>query len=213
MSVARRLPKLRRPSIRHAMSDSKLTIAVVDLNPARAAVVEDGLRAAGIRRVIVIPDTVDLMRRLAEVDPDVVVIDLESPSRDLLEQMVQVSRLVARPVAMFVDQSDLSMMQAAVDAGISAYVVDGLKGDRVKSVIDVAILRFNAFARLQNELRQARDELAARKVIDRAKRLVMQAKGIAEADAYALLRRKAMNEQRRIVDIAQAIITSHELLE
>lgn len=213
MSVARRLPKLRRPSTRHAMSDSKLTIAVVDLNPARAAVVEDGLRAAGIRRVIVIPDTVDLMRRLAEVDPDVVVIDLESPSRDLLEQMVQVSRLVARPVAMFVDQSDLSMMQAAVDAGISAYVVDGLKGDRVKSVIDVAILRFNAFARLQNELRQARDELAARKVIDRAKRLVMQAKGIAEADAYALLRRKAMNEQRRIVDIAQAIITSHELLE
>ena len=194
------------------MSDTKLSIAVVDLNPARAAVVEDGLRAAGIERVVVIPDTVDLLRRLSEVDPDVVVIDLESPSRDLLEQMFEVSRLVARPVAMFVDRSDVSMMQAAVDAGISAYVVDGLKGERVKSVIDVAIMRFHAFARLQRELREAKDELAARKTIDRAKLLVMKAKGIDEAAAYALLRRKAMNEQRKIVDIAQAIVTSHELL-
>ena len=194
------------------MPDTNLKIAVVDLNPARAAVVEDGLRAAGIRHVVVIPETVDLVRRLAEADPDVVVIDLESPSRDLLEQMFQVSRLVARPVAMFVDRSDVSMMQAAVDAGISAYVVDGLRSERVKSVIDVAIMRFNAFARLQQELQEAKDQLAARKVIDRAKFLVMKAKGIGEEEAYALLRRKAMNEQRKIVEIAQALVTSHELL-
>lgn len=194
------------------MPDTHLTIAVVDLNPARAAIVEAGLRAAGIERVIVIPDAIDLLRRLAECDPDVVVIDLENPSRDLLEQMFEVSRLVARPVAMFVDRSDVSMMQAAVDAGISAYVVDGLKSERVKSVIDVAILRFNAFARLQRELQDVKDELAARKVMDRAKSLVMKAKGIGEDEAYALLRRKAMNEQRKIVDIAQAILTSHELL-
>lgn len=194
------------------MSESNLTIAVVDLNPARAAVVEEGLRAAGIQRVVVIPDTADLLRRLAELDPDVVVMDLESPSRDLLEQMFHVSRLVERPVAMFVDQSDVSMMQAAVDAGISAYVVDGLKGERVKSVIDVAILRFNAFAKLQRELKEAKDELAARKTIERAKFLIMKAKNISEEEAYAMLRRKAMNEQRKIVDIAQAIVTSHELL-
>jgi response regulator NasT len=194
------------------MSDAKLTVAVVDLDPARAAVVEDGLRAAGIDRVVVIPETVNLLRRLAEADPDVVVIDLESPSRDLLEQMFQVSRLVSRPVAMFVDRSDASMMQAAVDAGISAYVVDGLRSERVKSVVDVAIMRFNAFARLQRELQEAKEQLAARKVIDRAKFLVMKAKGLGEDEAYALLRRKAMNEQRRIVEIAQAIVTSHELL-
>ncbi|WP_133774554.1 ANTAR domain-containing response regulator [Enterovirga rhinocerotis] len=194
------------------MSERNLTIAVVDLKPARAAVVEEGLRAAGIQRVVVIPDTADLLRRLSEVDPDVVVMDLESPSRDLLEQMFHVSRLVERPVAMFVDQSDASMMQAAVDAGISAYVVDGLKSERVKSVIDVAILRFNAFARLQRELKEAKDELAARKTIERAKHLIMKAKAIDEQEAYAMLRRKAMNEQRKIVDIAQAIVISHELL-
>lgn len=194
------------------MPDINLKIAVVDLDPARGATVEAGLRAAGIRQVVLIPDTAELLRRLAEADPDVVVIDLESPSRDLLEQMFQVSRLVARPVAMFVDQSDRSMMEAAVDAGISAYVVDGLRSERVKSVIDVAILRFNAFARLQRELKEAKDELAARKVIERAKHLVMQAKGVGEEAAYGLLRRKAMNEQRKLVDIAQAIVTSHELL-
>lgn len=194
------------------MPESNLTIAVVDLNPARAAVVEEGLRASGIQRVIVIPDTSNLLNRLSESNPDVVVIDLESPSRDLLEQLFHVSRLVKRPVAMFVDQSDASMMEAAVDAGISAYVVDGLKPERVKSIIDVAILRFNAFANLQRELSEAKSELAARKVIDRAKGLLMKARGLSEDEAYGLLRRKAMNEGRKIADIAQALVTSAELL-
>ena len=147
-----------------------------------------------------------------EGDPDVVVIDLESPSRDLLEQLFQVSRLVERPVAMFVDQSDAAMMQAAVDAGISAYVVDGLKSERVKSIIDVAILRFNAFARLQRELDEAKNELADRKVIERAKGLLMTAKNLSEGEAYALLRRQAMNEKRKLVEIARALVTSAELL-
>ncbi len=194
------------------LPDHELTVAVVDLSRARAAVVEEGLRAAGIRNVVVIPDTADLLARLGEADPDVVVIDLESPSRDVLEQLFHVSRLVARPVAMFVDQSDAAMMQAAVDAGISAYVIDGLKSERVKSIIDVAILRFNAFARLQRELAEAKTELAARKVIDRAKGLLMKAKGLTEEEAYALLRRKAMNEKRKIAEIAQALITSFDLL-
>ncbi|WP_375461149.1 ANTAR domain-containing response regulator [uncultured Enterovirga sp.] len=191
---------------------SDLTVAVIDLSRARAAIVEEGLRQAGIERVVIIPDTADLLRRLAEANPDVVVIDLESPSRDVLEQLFQVSRLVERPVAMFVDQSDAAMMQAAVDAGISAYVVDGLKSERVKSIIDVAVLRFNAFARLQRELSEAKSELAARKVVERAKGLIMKAKGLSEEEAYNLLRRKAMNEKRKLVEIAQALITSAELL-
>jgi response regulator NasT len=195
------------------MTKTRLTIAVVDLSRARAAVVEEGLRAAGVDRVVVIADTGDLLQRLAEVNPDVVVIDLESPTRDLLEQMFQVSRVVERPVAMFVDQSDTAMMQAAVDAGISAYVVDGLKPDRVKPIIDIAILRFNAFARLQKELSEAKTELADRKVIDRAKGLLMAAKGLSEEDAYALLRRTAMNEKRKLADIARSIVTAAELFK
>ena len=194
------------------MRDKGLAIAIIDPSRARAAIFEEGLRAAGVERVIVIPEGADLMARLAEVDPDIVVIDLENPSRDVLEQMVQVSRPVERPVAMFVDHSDAAMMQAAVDAGVSAYVIDGLKAERVKSVVDVAIARFNAFARLQRELADARTELAERKLIDRAKGIVMKAKGLSEEEAYALLRRTAMNRKCKISDIAQSIITSAELL-
>ena len=194
------------------MRDKELTIAIIDPSRARAAILEEGLRAAGVERVIVIPEGADLMARLAEVDPDIVVIDLENPSRDVLEHMVQVSRPVERPVAMFVDHSDAAMMQAAVDAGVSAYVIDGLKAERVKSVVDVAIARFNAFARLQRELTEARTELAERKLIDRAKGIVMKAKGLGEDEAYALLRRTAMNRKCKISDVAQSIITSAELL-
>jgi response regulator NasT len=194
------------------MRDKELTIAIIDPSRARAAILEEGLRAAAVERVIVIPEGADLMARLAEVDPDIVVIDLENPSRDVLEHMVQVSRPVERPVAMFVDHSDAAMMQAAVDAGVSAYVIDGLKAERVKSVVDVAIARFNAFARLQRELTEVRTELAERKLIDRAKGIVMKAKGLSEDEAYALLRRTAMNRKCKISDIAQSIITSAELL-
>ena len=194
------------------MRDKGLAIAIIDPSRARAAILEEGLRAAGVEPVIVIPEGADLMARLAEVDPDIVVIDLENPSRDVLEHMVQVSRPVERPVAMFVDHSDAAMMQAAVDAGVSAYVIDGLKAERVKSVVDVAIARFNAFARLQRELTEARTELAERKLIDRAKGIVMKAKGLSEDEAYALLRRTAMNRKCKISDIAQSIITSAELL-
>ena len=194
------------------MNERSLTVAVVDPSRARAAVVEEGLRAAGATRVVVVPDTVDLAARLAEVNPDVVVIDLENPSRDLLEHMFSVSRLVARPVAMFVDQSDVTMMQAAVDAGISAYVVDGLRPERVKSIVDVAILRFNAYAKLQRELSEAKSELADRKVIDRAKGILMRVRGLSEDEAYKALRTKAMNEKRKLVDIARALVTAAELM-
>lgn len=189
-----------------------LTIAVVDPSRARAAILEEGLRAVEGARVVVIPDTADLLDRLSALSPDVVVIHLESPSRDLLEQMFGVSRLVERPVAMFVDRTDTPMMQAAVDAGISAYIVDGLRAERIKPIIEISILRFNAFARLQRELTEAKSELADRKLIERAKGILMSAKGLTEDEAYRQLRRKAMNEKRKIVDIARAIVTAADLL-
>ena len=184
----------------------------IDPSQARAAILEEGLRAAGIGRIVVLPDTADLQERVSALKPDVVVIHLESPSRDILEQMSGVSRHAGRPVAMFVDRSDTTMMEAAVDAGISAYVVDGLRPERIKSIIDIAILRFNAFARLQRELSEARGELADRKLIERAKGILMNLKGLSEEEAYRQLRRKAMNEKRKIVDIARAIVTAADLL-
>ena len=146
------------------------------------------------------------------VDPDVILIDLENPSRDVLEQMFQVSRVVRRPIAMFVDQADSASIQASVDAGVSAYIVDGLKKERIKSILDLCISRFNAFSRLQTELEQTKTALEERKVIDRAKGIIMRAKSLSEGDAYALLRRTAMNENKKIVEIAQSVITASEML-
>lgn len=147
------------------------------------------------------------------MDPDVIIIGIENPSRDVLEQMFQVSKLVSRPVAMFVDRSDEGMIQAAVEAGVSAYVVDGLRKERVKAIVDMAVSRFNAFDRLQRELVMARNELASRKIIERAKGILMRTRQLPEAEAYALLRQTAMNEKRKLVDIAQSVVTAASLLE
>jgi response regulator NasT len=194
------------------MKPDDLRIAVVDDSPARAAILEDGLREAGHRLITRLSPSPTLMKQLSELDPDVIIIDLVNPSRDSLEQMFQISRHVPRPVAMFVDQSDTPMVEAAIEAGVSAYVVDGLKKERVKAILDMSISRFRAFGRLKDELAQARAELEERKIIDKAKGILMQRRGIAEPEAYALMRKSAMNENRRIADVAQAIITAAELL-
>ena len=193
--------------------DSALKIAIVDESPVRAAILEDGLREAGLSQVERIAETHNLLSRIYALDPDVILIDLENPSRDVLEQMFQVSRAVKRPVAMFVDQSDTASIQAAVDAGVSAYIVDGLRKERITNILDLCISRFNAFARLQSELDHAKGALEERKVIDRAKGVLMQARRLSEGEAYALLRTKAMNENKKIVEIAQSVLTAAELLK
>jgi response regulator NasT len=155
----------------------------------------------------------NLLARIYAVDPDVILIDLENPSRDVLAQMFQVSRVVKRPIAMFVDQSDAAAIEAAVDAGVSAYIVDGLKKERIKNILDLCISRFNAFARLQEELERTQNALSERKIIDRAKGILMQVRNIGEADAYALLRKTAMNENKKIAEVAQSVVTAAELLK
>ena len=193
--------------------DAALKILVIDEAPIRSAILEAGLREAGFSNVIHLADTTGLLDQVYRIDPDVILIDLENPSRDVLEQMFQVSRIVRRPIAMFVDQSDRPTIEAAVDAGVSAYIVGGLKKERVKSILDLCISRFNAFSRLQDELDRTKSALEERKVIDRAKGIIMRAKSFTEEQAYALLRTTAMNEKRKIADVAQSVITASELLK
>jgi len=194
------------------LAGKTLTILVIDENPTRAAVLEDGLREAGHTAVVRLDTTHELLRRIFEIDPDVILIDLESPSRDVLEQMFQMSRTVKRPVAMFVDQSDTASIEASVDAGVSAYIVGGLKKERVKSILDMTVSRFNAFDHLRQELQRARDELADRKHIEKAKGILMKQKSIDEAEAYRLMRSAAMNGKMKLVDVARSIVTAAELL-
>ena len=195
------------------MTEQSLRVLIVDQNLLRASVLEEGLREAGYRDLVVVRDMQNLLRRIVDEEPDVILIDLENPNRDVLEQMFQVSRVVRKPVAMFVDQSDRSSIEAAIDAGVGAYVVGGLRKERVQSIIDTTISRFRAFDRLRTELDETRQQLADRKLVDRAKGILMRQRGLGEEKAYELLRKAAMDSNQRIAQVAQSVITAAELLK
>ena len=189
-----------------------MRIAIVDESGVRATILEEGLREAGFEDIHVIAPTGAFVARLERLAPDVVLMDLGAPSRDTLEEMLLVSKALARPIAMFVDQSDEAMIAAAIDAGVSAYVVDGLRKERVRPILELAVRRFKAFSGLRAELEEARTALADRKKIERAKIILMESRKMSEADAYALIRTTAMNQGRRITEVADAIVTAADLL-
>lgn len=193
--------------------DSTLKILVIDENPIRRAIIEAGLKEAGFTAVTMLANTTRLVDHIYNLDPDVVLIDLENPSRDVLEQMFQVSRTVRRPIAMFVDRGEKSEIEAAIDAGVSAYIVDGLKKERVKPILDMTISRFHAFHRLRAELDEVKGALKDRKIIEKAKGILMKSRGIDEEKAYALLRKTAMSQGKRIADVAQALVSAVDLLK
>lgn len=187
-----------------------MRIAIVDESPARAAVIREGLEASGLSDIAMMSERAGLVARIEAFAPDVILMDLASPQRDELEELFAVSRALAKPVAMFVDQSDDAAMEAAIDAGVSAYVVDGLKAERIRPIVDLAIKRFNAFARLRSELDEARTELAEHKAIDAAKALLMKKRGLDEPAAYAQLRKAAMDSGKRISEVAEALLTAEK---
>jgi len=189
-----------------------MRIAVVDESAARASVIREGLSKLDGGEVVVLTERKGLLTQIAALAPDVVLIDLGNPSRDVLEEYFAVTRALSRPIAMFVDRSDEEAIAASIDAGVSAYVVDGLAASRIRPILDLAVRRFNAFARLQADLDEAKGKLAERETVDKAKRILMKSRGLDEPGAYAELRRKAMESSRRIADIAEAVVTAHELM-
>jgi response regulator NasT len=191
---------------------ANLSILVIDENEIRTSIIESGLRQAGYDRITIVHDVTGIARRIADLAPDVIVIDLGNPNRDMLENMFQLTRAVNRPIAMFVDKADQASIEAAVEAGVSAYVVDGLRQERVKPILDMAISRFNAYSRMARELDEARSALETRKLVDRAKGILMTNRRLSEEDAYSLLRKTAMNQNRKISEIAQSLITAAGLL-
>ncbi len=206
------LPELLQRVINIAMTHLDLTILVIDENAIRASIIEEGLREAGHARVTVVHEVNGIARTIETLMPDVIIIDIENPNRDMMEHLFQLTRTVSRPIAMFVDRSDTASIEAAVDAGVSAYIVDGLKKERVKPILDMAVSRFNAFNRLRRELADARSALEERKLIERAKGILMKMRGLSEEEAFALLRQTAMNEKKKMSEIAQSVVTAAGLL-
>jgi len=195
-----------------ALQYVQMRIAVVDESASRASIIEEGLSQLPGCEIFALTERKGLLAQLDAIAPDIVLIDLGNPSRDVLEEYFAVSRALSRPIAMFVDQSDDDAIAASIEAGVSAYVVDGLAANRIRPLLDLAVRRFNAFARLQADLTEAKGKLAEREAIDKAKRILMDSKGVTEPEAYAELRRKAMSSNRRIAEIAEAVVTAHELL-
>ncbi len=191
---------------------NRLSIVVVEEDKSRSDLIVDSLRAAGDFDIVVISERTSLARRISERGPDIVLIDISNPSRDMLEELTIASGPLERPVAMFVDRSENSLTRAAIEAGVSAYVVDGLQADRLKPILDAAMTRFQMFRRMRTELEATKRALEERKVIDRAKGLLMKAKGISEEEAYALLRRTAMDQNRKVAQVAEALVTTAGLL-
>lgn len=205
------LPSKRR-SARSLVRSQILRIVLIDEKPDRSGDLERALTAEGYSVVARLSGRDDLRRRLGELAPDVVIVDMQSPDRDVLEDMQRLHRENPRPIIMFVDESDSDSIRAAVRAGVSAYVVDGAKDRRVRPILEVAIARFQEFQALRNELDAARTTLAERKGIERAKGILMSKRGVSEEEAYRLMRKMAMDQKRKLADVADQVISMAELL-
>jgi response regulator NasT len=182
-----------------------LSVLIVDENPDRATLIRQGLDEAGYGPVQIASSVQGLVRVIEEFEPAVIVIDLANPGRDLLEHMFLVSRAVQRPIAMFVDQSDEDAMFRAIEAGVSAYVVDGLRKERIKPVLDLAVMRFRAFEKLRGERDSARAALDDRRLLDIAKGLIMKREAIDEETAHKWLRETAMRRRISVSEVAREV--------
>lgn len=185
---------------------------LIDENQARSALLEQALSDVGYTVAARIGTDENVFQRVKEVEPDVIIIDMEAPDRDILENMRAISRDQPKPIVMFAENSDSDMIKAAVRAGVSAYVIDGLSDKRVKPIIEVAIARFREFHALRTELAQAKQDLAERKIVEKAKGILMKHKGLSEDQAYVALRKMAMDRNQRLGEVASNVITVAELL-
>jgi response regulator NasT len=185
---------------------------IVDENEERAALIETGVVAGGCEVVARLIGREDLQETVNAIQPDVIIIDMECPDRDTLEDMSRITRHQPRPTVIAVDRSDSESIRAAVQAGVSAYVVGGLAPERVRPVLEVAIARFNQYQALRRELETARSTLEERKVIERAKGILMKSRRLAEDEAFRLLRKMAMDRKTRLADVARQIVDAAELL-
>lgn len=191
---------------------SNLCILVVEADPDRASQIIEALTEAGWNDVHALAQVSGLDRAITRISPDIVLIDVGNPDRDTLEHLSLASNPKARAVAMFVDQTDDELTRAALNAGVSAYVVDGLTMPRIKAVLETAMARFQMMRQMQSELTAAKRALQDRKTIDRAKGILMQQRGLSEEDAYGLIRKAAMDQGRKVIDVAQALVTAADLL-
>ena len=189
-----------------------LTVLLIDDCPERVGLLKDTLSESGYHVVAVVEPGLDLYRVFARYEPDIVIVDMDSPDRDTFEHMRSISSSNPRPIVMFASDDDQATIKRAVASGVSAYVVDNLSTRRVRPVIDAAIARFEQFQSLRTELDAARTSLEERKIIEKAKGVLMQRKNLDEPAAYRAMQKMAMDRNCKLVDLAKSLIAAAELL-
>jgi response regulator NasT len=183
-----------------------LSILVIDESRSRAAEICAGLALAGHQVAAVLSSALDLARQVEAIQPDVILIETDSPSRDTLEHLATLNRDLPRPVIIFAQEGDADSIRHAMKAGVAAYVVDGLEAARLKPIIEVAVARFGEDQALRRELAAASKKLSERKLVDRAKGLLMKSRNLDEEAAYAALRRLAMDRGKTLGDVAREVV-------
>lgn len=189
-----------------------LKVMIIDHNPTRTVVLSEAVRELGHQVVAKLGPDADILREVHDQQPDVILIDMDLPDRDTLESMRLISSETPKPIVVFAEQSDSQTINEAISSGVSAYIVDGLDPRRLRPIMDVAIARFREHQALKSELETTRNQLAERKQIERAKGILMKAKGLDEAEAHAAMRKLAMDRNVRLAEVARMLIAADELL-
>ena len=189
-----------------------MRVLVVDESPERAELLREGLLQAGHEVTATLSSPLALLKTIDELKPDVIVIDMDSPSRDVLEHLVFVSQNSPRPVVMFAQDDAPETIRAATRAGVSAYVVDGLDKNRIEAIIEAAVARFDQYQALRTQLAEANLKLSERKLVERAKGLLMKSRGLDEEAAYSALRKMAMDRKLKLAEVAQRVVDAADLL-
>ncbi|HWA38015.1 MAG TPA: ANTAR domain-containing protein [Burkholderiales bacterium] len=189
-----------------------MRVLVVDESAEKAELLRDGLRVAGYEVTASLSSPLALLKAVEDLRPDIIVIDTDSPSRDVLEHLVVMSQHTPRPVVMFATDAEPEKIRAATRAGVSAYVVDGLDRKRIAAIVDAAVARFEELQDLRTQLARANRKLGDRKLVERAKGLLMRTRGLDEDAAYSLLRKMAMDRKLKLVEVAQKLVDAADLL-
>jgi len=190
----------------------KSKVMLIDEDSSKTEMLKSSLNQAGFEVVGRILCDDDILSGIQACDPDVLVIDMESPDNYIFNQLLEINKQCPKPIVFFVDKSESDVIEKAVKAGVSAFVVDGLTAQRVKPVIELAIARFKEMQSLYKEISDSKTSLDERKVIERAKGIVMSRKNVSEDDAYNSLRKLAMSQNKKLFEIAKNVIEMSEIV-
>jgi response regulator NasT len=193
------------------MRSNRIRILLFDESPQRAAALVEALNHCGYHDVHWQEQVGSVFDSVTTIDPDVILIDVESPRRDTLEQLTLVREQRPRPVVMFTQDHHVQTIQAAIDSGVSAYMTNEIDAEHVRPAIQIAMSTFRQFQKLTEELAQVRHDLSNQKTVERAKRVLMKQNNLSEEQAYHVMRRFAMNRKQKIADVAQRILELSEL--